>query len=355
MAVRKGSKTGGGRQKKRARRTASRAERTAPVAERRHEHPEVMAAAAIDRFGGPEVLTQHRLPVPAIEGDEVLIALDTSGVGGWDADMRGGWWPAGRPRFPLVLGTDGAGIVAEVGSRVRRFRIGDRVYAYSFVNPKGGFYAEYVAVAVENVAQVPARLDLEHAGAVPVIGLTALQGIDEALRLKKGESVIVHGASGGVGHLALQFAKFRGARVLATATGDDGVAFVRRLGADAAVDGKKDDVAAAARELAPHGIDAVLALAGGPALTQCLDVLKGGGRLAYPNGVEPKPRKRRGIEIVAYDCVADPVHWQRLGRVIEGAKPEIVIAASFSLEAAAAAHERLAQGHVLGKIVLKIR
>lgn len=353
MAARKRSSTAG--RQKRARRTASRAERTAPVGERRHDHPEVMNAAAIDRFGEPEVLTLHRLPVPALEGNEVLIALDTSGVGSWDADMRGGWWPAGKPRFPLVLGTDGAGIVAEVGARVRRFRPGDRVYAYSFVNPKGGFYAEYVAVAVDNVAHVPAGVDLEHAGALPVIGLTALQGIDEALRVKKGESLIVHGASGGVGHLALQFATFRGARVFATATGDDGVAFVRRLGADAVADGKRDDVAAAAREFAPDGIDAVLALAGGPVLTQCLDALKRGGRLAYPNGVEPKPRKRRGIDAVAYDGLADPVHWQRLGRVIEAARPEIVIAASFPLERAAAAHERLAEGHVLGKIVLKIR
>ena len=301
------------------------------------------------------MLTLHRLPVPAIETNEVLIALDTAGVGSWDADMRGGWWPAGQPHFPVVLGTDGAGVVAEVGARVRRFRSGDRVYAYDFVNPKGGFYAEYVAVAVENVAPMPAGFDLEHGGAVPVIGLTALQGVDEALRVKKGESVIVHGASGGVGHMALQFAKFRGARVLATATGDDGVAFVRRLGADAAVDGKKDDVAAAARDFAPEGVDAVLALAGGPALTQCLDALKRGGRLAYPNGVEPKPRKRRGIDVVPYDGIADPTHWSRLGRTLEAATPEIVIAARFPLEDAAAAQERLAQGHVLGKIVLKIR
>jgi NADPH2:quinone reductase len=197
-----------------------------------------MRAAAIDRFGGPEELTPHRLPVPVTEANEVLIAVATAGVGGWDAEMRAGWWPSGRPRFPLVLGSDGAGIVAAVGSRVRRFKPGDRVYAYSFASPKGGFYAEYVVVEGQGVAPLPAGLDLEHAGAVPTIGLTALQGIDEALRIKEGEAVIIHGAAGGVGHLALQFAKFRGARVLATATGDDGVAFVRRLGADDAVDGK---------------------------------------------------------------------------------------------------------------------
>jgi NADPH:quinone reductase len=354
MAARKRSSAGGGRQKQ-SKRVASRAERTAPVAERRHDIPEVMRAAAIDRFGGPEVLTLHRLPVPVTEANEVLIAVATAGVGGWDAEMRAGWWPSGRPRFPLVLGSDGAGIVAAAGARVRRFKPGDRVYGYSFANPKGGFYAEFVAVAVDGVAPIPAGLDLEHAGAVPVIGLTALQGIDEALRVKRGEAIIVHGASGGVGHLALQFAKFRGARVLATATGDDGVAFVRRLGADDAVDGKKDDIAAAARAFAPDGVDAVLALAGGPALTQCLDALRRGGRVAYPNGVEPKPRKRRGVEVTAYDAVADAVHWQRLERALEGAKPEIVIAEIYPLEEAAEAHRRIEAGHVLGKIVLGIR
>jgi NADPH:quinone reductase len=285
----------------------------------------------------------------------VLIAVDTAGIGSWDAEMRAGWWPAGRPHFPLVLGSDGAGTVAAIGMRVRRVAPGDSVYAYSFASPKGGFYAEYVAVEVGGVAPIPTGLDPEHAGAVPVIGLTALQGVDKALRVKRGEAVIIHGASGVVGHLALQFAKFRGARVLATATGDDGVAFVRGLDADAAADGKKDDIAAAARAFAPDGIDAVLALAGGPLLTQCVDALRRGGRLAHPNGVAPKPRKRRGIEVTAYDGVADPTHWQRLERALAAARPEIVIAESFPLEQASAAHRRVEAGHVLGKIVLRIR
>src|SRR6185503_160689 len=130
------------------------------------------------------------------------------------------------------LGTDGSGVVAAVGSRVRRFKPGDQVYGYSWMNPKGGFYAEYVAIDADKVAPIPRPLDLKRAGAVPVIGLTALQGIDDALHLKRGENVIVHGASGGVGTMALQFAKLRGARVLATATGKDGAATVRRIGAD---------------------------------------------------------------------------------------------------------------------------
>jgi NADPH:quinone reductase len=317
--------------------------------------PKTMRAAAIDHFGGPEVLSIHSLPVPVPDAREVLIAVDTAGVASWDADMREGWSPTGHTRFPLVLGTDGGGTVAALGSRVRRFKVGDRVYAYSFDNPKGGFYAEYVAVLAENIAHIPKRLDVERAGAIPCTGLTALQGIDDALRVKRGETVIIHGAAGGVGSLAVQFAKLRGARVLATASREDGLALVRRLGADMAVDGRREDITAAARRFAPEGVDAVLALAGGMALTRCLDALRSGGRLAYPNGVEPKPRKRRGIEIIPYDGVGGVREFQRLGRAVEAAKLEVPIAGAYALADAAKAHERLAAGHVLGKIVLRTR
>jgi NADPH:quinone reductase-like Zn-dependent oxidoreductase len=315
-----------------------------------------MRAAALDRFGGPSVLKLQTLPVPSLDADEVLIAVHTAGVGGWDADMRAGWSPDGKPsRFPLVLGTDGSGTIAAVGSRVRRFTVGDRVYAYSFANPKGGFYAEYVAVAAVNVGLPPARLTMREAGAVPTTGLTALQGIDDVLRVKRGEAVVIHGAAGGVGSLALQFAKRHGARVLATASGKDGLAFVRRLGADAAVDGRHADLRAAALEFAPDGIDAVLALAGGKPLTQLMDAVRRGGRVAYPNGVEPEPRKRRGIRIESYDGTPGVREFERLGRAIEEAKLKVPIAASFPLEEAAQAHRRLAAGHVLGKIVLRVR
>jgi NADPH:quinone reductase-like Zn-dependent oxidoreductase len=315
-----------------------------------------MRAAAIDRFGGPEVLTRHTLPVPDVDPGEVLIAVHTAGVGSWDADMRDGWSPdRRRPRFPLVLGTDGSGTIAAVGSRVRRFAPGDIVYAYSFANPKGGFYAEYVAVAAENVGRPPDILRLKEAGAIPTTGLTALQGVDDILKITRGEHVVIHGASGGVGSLALQFAKMRGAHVLASASGADGVRFVRRLGADAAADGRHDDLAVAARRFAPGGVDAVLAFAGGPALTRLLDAVKRGGRVAFPNGVEPAPRKRRGLHVQGYDGTAGVREFERLGRAIEKARIEVPIAASYPLERAAAAHRRLAEGHVLGKIVLQIR
>ena len=317
--------------------------------------PKTMRAAAIDRSGGPSVLKIHTLPVPSVGRREVLIAVHTAGVGSWDADMRGGWWPEGKPRFPLVLGTDGSGRIAAVGSGVRRFRVNDRVYAYDFVNPKGGFYAEYVAISANKTGHSPRRLDLRRAGAVAVTGLTALQGVDDALHLRRGERVIIHGAAGGVGTLAVQFAKLRGARVLATATGRAGLALVRRLGADAAVDGRHGDIEGAARRFAPGGVDAVLAFAGGPSLRRCLDALRPGGRLAYPNGVQPAPRKRRGIRTRSYDGVPGVRELRRLTRAIERARLRVPIAAAYRLADAAKAHRRVAKGHVLGKVVLRVR
>lgn len=318
--------------------------------------PDIMRAAAIDRPGGPEVLSIHTLPTPVPDKDEVLIALDTAGVGSWDADMRAGWWPtSGRMRFPMVPGTDGAGVIAGVGSHMRRLTVGDQVYSYSFANPKGGFYAEYVAVAKEKVSHIPKNLNLRQAGAIPTTGLTALQGVDDALQIKRGESLIIHGASGGVGSLAIQFAKLRGARVLATAHGDDGLAFVRRLGADVAVDGKREDIAEEARSFAPDGVHAVLALVGGDAIERCLDAVRSGGRLTYPNGIEPEPKKRRGLHVTSYDAVAGVREFEALNLAVEQAKLEVPIAAVYTLAEARKAHERLAAGHVLGKIVLRIR
>ena len=319
--------------------------------------PETMLAAAIDRFGKADELKIRDLPVPEVGPGEVLIAVHTAGVGSWDADIRGGWWPGpGKPKFPLVLGTDGSGTVVAVGSRVRRVNVGDKVYAYSWMNPKGGFYAEYVAVDAKHVAPKPSMLNLLEAGSIPVTGLTGLQGLEGALKIKKGERLIIHGASGGVGTVALQFAKWLGARVLATASGKDGVALVRRLGADAAADGRQGDIAEAAHQFAPDGADAVLALSSGAALTQCLDALKPrGGRVAYPNGVEPAPRKRKGVKITAYDAVAGVREFQRLTRAVDGSNLRVVIADTFALDDASAAHERIEKGHVLGKVALRVR
>ncbi len=313
---------------------------------------DTMKAVAIDRFGPPDVLQLRTLPVPRITASQVLIRVDTAGVGNWELSLRDGSW-AEKKTFPQILGTEGSGVVVAVGARVTRFKPGDPVIAIAY--PEGGFDAEYVALGASKVAPKPKGFDLRDAGALPVIGLTALQGVDDALHVRKGERVIIHGASGSVGMIALQFAKLRGARVLATASGRDGVKFVEQLGADVAVDGKRADIIDAAREFAPDGVDAVLAFIGGPQLTQCLDALRKGGRVAYPNGIEPEPRKRRGIRLIPYDGLPGRSRYERLARAAEEAKLQIPIAKELPLRKAADAHRRLEKGHVLGKVVLRVK
>ncbi|HET9981932.1 MAG TPA: NADP-dependent oxidoreductase [Longimicrobiales bacterium] len=317
--------------------------------------PTTMRAAVIDRFGPPEVLGVRTVPVPQPGPREVLIALHAAGVGIWDAKIRDGTWASGEERFPLVLGADGAGVVAARGERVRRFRVGEWVWAYEYANPTGGFYAEYVAVDVDHVGRVPAELDLLRAGAAAVTGLTALQGIDVHLRVRRGETVLIFGASGAVGTLAVQFAKRRRARVLGTATGDDAATLVLGLGADGVADARRADFVERLRELAPAGLDAVLALAGGDALERAIDLVRAGGRVAYPNGVEPEPRRRDTLRPQGYDAVADPREWERLYHTVDEAKVQVPIAAVYPLEQAAEAHARVERGHVLGRVVLRIR
>ena len=318
--------------------------------------PTHMKAVAIDAPGGPEVMTVRTLPVPTVDANDVLIEVHAAGVAVWDLQIRKSMqWV--KPRFPYVLGSDGSGVVVAIGSSVTRFKPGDEVYGYCWDNPKGGFYAEYVSAPSDCFAKLPRGISLDAAGALGASGLTALSGVDRALKLKRGDSVIVHGASGAVGTLAVQLAKLRGARVLATASGEEGVALVRRLGADVVIDGRKDDIAAAAHAFAPKGVDAVLAFAGGDALSKCMDALREGGKVAFPNGVEPVPKARPGVTLVPYDALFgdQKVQWAQLNKAVEAKKFEVPIAATFGLAEAAAAHRRVEAGGVRGKVVLKIR
>jgi NADPH2:quinone reductase len=315
-----------------------------------------MEAAALEQFGPPRVLSLHTLPVPLPGPGEVLIELHAAGVGVWDASVRdGSWRPFGRPRFPLVPGTDGAGIVVMKGPRVRRFDIGDRVWACDYANPKGGFYAEYAAVNIERVGNMPRRLDFLEAAAGMTTGLTALQGIDDALRVHKDETVLVFGATGGVGTLAIQFAKRKRARVLATASGGDAAALAKKLGADGVFDARSVDAVERLKALAPDGIDAALVLAGGDTLEACLDLVKPKGRIAYPNGVWPEPGRRRKVQVLSYDAEARTREFERLEQAATGARLTVPVAEVFPLELAAKAHERIQEGHILGRIVLRIR
>jgi NADPH2:quinone reductase len=312
--------------------------------------PEKMKAAAIDRFGGPEVIHTASLPVPRPKPNEILIRLDVAGIGVWDPYVREGGLETKPPEFPRVIGNDGAGVVVAVGAEAKRFRVGERVYAFSM---EGGFYAEYVAVAEDNAALIPPGLKTDEAGALGADGVTALCGLEDQLHLKAGETLLVFGASGGIGHLAVQLAKRMGARVLAIASGPDGVELVRWLGADAAADGRRDDVAQAVRAFAPDGVDAALVLVSGKGLSEALAAVKQGGRVAYPNGVEPAPQVREGVEARAYDGDSGREVLDRLNRLIGSEPFHVELGRTYRLDEASAAHREI-EAHHLGKLALRV-
>ena len=315
-----------------------------------------MRAVALDSFGGPEALKIQTIPVPQIDDDEVLIRVGAAGVGAWDPYEREGGFveiTGIKPTFPYVLGTDGAGTIEAVGKNVTRFKEGDRVYAAELGNPKGGFYAQYAAVKADNVSLIPGNLTIEQAAVLPTDAVTGLTGLENVLDLQQGESLMVFGASGGIGHLALQLAKRLGANVFAIASGDDGVQFAKQLGADVAVDGRRDDVLSAARQFAPNGIDAALVTAGGEKTNQALAAIRKGGRIAYPHGVMPEPVAPDGVSIDAYDGEASRALIDQLNTLIDSGPFTVRVDKTFRLEEAAAAHESLA-GHHLGKIALRI-
>ena len=318
--------------------------------------PAEMTAMAIDKFGPPSVLMRRTVPVPRPGPSEVLIALDAAGVGIWDAKIRDGSWAEGDVKFPLILGTDGAGVVVETGERVRRLAIGDRVWAYAFGGTKGGFYAEYVAVDADKVARVPSHLTMLEAGAGAVTGLTALQGIADHLGVRRGETVLIFGASGAVGTLAVQFAaRYRHARVIAVASGSAARMLLEKLGAASVVDGRVRGAHDQIEAAAPDGLDAILALASSPVLNACVGMLKRGGRVAYPNGVEPEPRKRPRARKIGYDAEVNSTAWARLGRAAEAIRLTVPVAASYALGQAAKAHARVERGHLVGRVALRIR
>ncbi|MFG1838136.1 NADP-dependent oxidoreductase [Micromonospora sp. NPDC049175] len=316
--------------------------------------PERMQAAALDEFGGPEVITLRKLPIPQIADDEVLIKVWSAGVGVWDVYERQGVLVPEGSALPIVPGSDGAGTVIAAGSKVSNVGVGDLVYVSATTRPKGGFYAEYAAVKAEYAAKVPAGVPAEHAGAMPTDALTALAGLD-TVSLSAGAWLLIFGASGGQGHLAVQLAKRQGLNVIAVASGADGVALVTRLGADVSLDGHADptEVLARIRDAAPAGVDAILAMAGGETLDRLTEALTDGGVVAFAHGVRPEPQERQGVVVRAYDGESSPRQLQRLNELIEAGPFVVHVAQTYPLGKVRDAHQRLETSYS-GKLLLTV-
>ena len=315
----------------------------------------VMNAVVLDRFGGIDELIARQMPVPEVGSNDVLIRVEVAGVGSWDAEERAGDYEGGfgiPSSFPYVLGWDAAGTIAEVGSNVADFEVGDRVYAATMPVPRGGFYREYGVVEAEYVARIPQEMSTELAGAMAWDALTAQSGLD-VLALEPGDSLVVFGASGGIGHMAIQLAKHRQIKTFAVASGPDGVELARQLGAGGVVDGRKEDAEAAASDFAPNGFDGGLFTSGGPTAERVMRSIKDSGTIAWPNGVLPEPPKMTGPVVTHYDADRSRASTDRLNAVIESGAFSVHVAQTFPMNAVRDAHRAL-QEHYLGKLAMRV-
>ena len=237
-----------------------------------------MKAFIVDRYGKKESLRAGEVPEPALRDDEVLVQVHAAGVNQLDFKIRNGEFKLILPyRVPFVLGHDVAGVVTQVGSRVRQFKVGDEVYARPD-DFRIGTFAEFVAVKEDSLAIKPNNITMEEAASIPLVGLTAWQALVEKANLKKGQKVFIQAGSGGVGTFAIQLAKHLGATV-ATTTSAGNVALVKRLGADVVIDYKKDDF-----EKILSDYDVVLNSQDSKTLEKSLSVLKPGGKLISISG-----------------------------------------------------------------------
>jgi NADPH:quinone reductase-like Zn-dependent oxidoreductase len=306
-----------------------------------------MRAVIQNSVGEPDVLVMTDRPAPSPKSGEVLVRVRAAGINPVDGAVRAGYYPLlGEP--PFTLGWDISGTVEAVGADVTDFKIGDAVFGMPRFPKEAAAYAEFAVTPADEIAPKPQGVDHNHAGALPLAGLTAWQGLVRHGGVKPGQPVLIHAAAGGVGHLAVQIAKARGAYVIATASPNK-LDFVRSLGADEVIDYTKGDFTAGIRDL-----DLVLDPMGGDHAEQSLAVLRDGGVLVSLLDVHDTTRakaKARGIRVERMSVVPDREGLVELGRLVDAGKLAVHVAKAFPLEQAGAAHALLAT-RPIGKVVL---
>ncbi|MGW9018855.1 NADP-dependent oxidoreductase [Priestia megaterium] len=330
-----------------------------------------MKAIRLHKFGGPEVLRYEEAPIPELKPGEVLVRVHAVGINPPDWYLREGykdlppeWQPA--VSFPFILGSDISGVVEAVATDVRGFSIGDEVFGMVRFPSMGesAAYAEYVAAPASDLALKPAGIDHVHAAGAPMAGLTGWQflielGHNEANPFQpkshrplplNGKTVLVNGAAGGVGHLAMQLAKWKGAHVIAVASGKH-EPFLRELGADEFIDYTKsppEDIA--------HDVDLVLDTLGGPTTGRFLRTLKRGGALfpVFIGFSDAEEAAKLGITVSTTQVRSNGPQLAELGRLLDAGTVRVAIDSTFPLADARKAHERAARGHIQGKIVLPV-
>jgi len=306
-------------------------------------------AVRINNYGGPEVLNYEDAPRPQPGEGEVLIRVHATSVNPIDWKVREGlmkdFWPH---KFPLILGLDLSGVVEELGRGVSRFKIGDEVY--SLPDPtRNGAYADYIVVREPELALKPNSLHHIRAAAVPLAALTAWQALFDTAQLQPGQRVLIHAGSGGVGHLAVQLAKWKGAHVFATASSKN-QELLRRLRVDDAIDYTKQKFEDFARD-----VDVVLDTIGGETQERSWSVLKRGGNLV--SLVQPPSEKKAeelGVRATMLGAQPNGAQLEEIAKIMDSGRLVPVIDRILPLSEARRAHELNQSGHTPGKIVLRI-
>jgi NADPH:quinone reductase-like Zn-dependent oxidoreductase len=308
-----------------------------------------MKAIRIHEFGGPDVLELEDIEVPQPKADEVLIKVYASSVNPVDGKIMAGEAQAKFPTsFPLTIGWDVSGIIERAGDHVRNFSIGDEVYGRPFPTQNGAF-AEYVVIKADEIVLKPRSIDHIHAAAVPLAGLTAWQGLFKFGKLEKGQKVLIHGTSGGVGSFAVQFAKWKGAEVIGTASADN-LAFIKQLGADQAIDHENQRF-----EEEVQDVDLVLDLIGGETQQRSLAVIKPGGILVTTVAPEIEDEaKEKKIRIESFTAQSYPEDLAEIADLIDNGVVNPVVSAVVNLQDARKAEELSGQHHTRGKVVIKV-
>jgi NADPH:quinone reductase-like Zn-dependent oxidoreductase len=301
-------------------------------------------------LGGPEVLTVVDAPEPRPLPTEVLVRVRAIGLNPLEARLRAGESPLiGRP--PFVLGWDVSGVV-EDAPQTWRFRAGDEVFGMPLFPRAASAYAEVVAAPALHLARKPATLSHVEAAALPVVGLTAWQGLVDLGGVGEGDRVLVHGGGGGVGHVAVQIAKALGAYVVATASGDKRE-FVEGFGADEVIDYAAVDFAEVVRD-----IDVVLDTIGGDTARRSLGVLRAGGHLVTATSEEDldlaAEYEAAGMRFSGIAVDPDPVALRGLVELVERGRLRVHVQETFPFERVADAHRLLEGGHLWGKLVLTV-
>jgi NADPH:quinone reductase-like Zn-dependent oxidoreductase len=302
--------------------------------------------ARIHRFGGPDVLRVEEVEPSMPDASQVLVSVKAASVNPVDFKIRNGQYPAVKEdRLPYTLGRDVSGVVEKCGAQATRFSIGDEVAG--MVGIGGGGYADKAVLDETAIARKPREIDHVHAAAIPLAGQTAWQGMFRYGQLKAGQSVLIHGGSGGVGHFAVQFAKARGARVLTTVSTDK-LHFARALGADVVIDYKTQRFEELAQDL-----DMVFDLVDGETRERSWKLLKKGGVLVSTlTAPSQQTAAQHGVRALRYTVEADGKELDEILNLVASGKVEPHVQKTYPLKEAAQALYSVERGDSLGKIVL---